>query len=145
MAPYGQTFSQLEQPLHIISSGWAVHGLQVRLSLHRRPMTFAAAADACATVSGMSFGPWHVPERNTPAVGLSTGRSFGCASVKKSFVSIDAVSIVAMLLADLSGSMAAARTTMSASIWSWRLSSKSLACTFSLPPSGTTLPTMPLM
>ena len=31
---------------------------------------------ACATVSGISFGPWQVPERNTPAVGLSTGLSF---------------------------------------------------------------------
>ena len=29
----------------------------VRLSLQRRPMTFAAAAEACATVSGISFGP----------------------------------------------------------------------------------------
>ncbi len=58
-------------------------------------MTFAAAAPAWATVSGMSFGPWHTPERNTPAVGLSTGRSFGCASVKKSLVSMEAVSIVA--------------------------------------------------
>ena len=77
IAPYGQTFSQLEQPLHIISSGCATHGLHVSESLHRSPMTFAAAADACATVSGISFGPWHIPDRNTPAVGLSTGRSFG--------------------------------------------------------------------
>ena len=63
IAPYGQTFSQLEQPLHIISSGCATHGLHVSESLHRRPMTFAAAADACATVSGISFGPWHMPDR----------------------------------------------------------------------------------
>ena len=131
--------------MHIISSGCATHGLQVRLSLHRRPMTFAAAADACATVSGISFGPWHMPDRNTPAVGLSTGRSFGWASVKKSLVSMEAVSIVASGRADLSGSMAAARTTMSASMCNCRFSSRSEACTLSLPPSGVTLPTMPLM
>jgi len=106
---------------------------------------FAAAADACATVSGISFGPWHIPDRNTPAVGLSTGRSFGWASVKKSFVSMEAVSMVASGRADLSGSMAAASTTMSASMCSCRLSSRSEACTFSLPFSGVTLPTMPLM
>ena len=40
-------------------------------------VVLSAAADACATVSGISFGPWHIPDRNTPAVGLSTGRSFG--------------------------------------------------------------------
>ncbi len=59
------------------------------------PTTLTAAAPACATVSGISFGPWHTPERKTPAVGDSTGRSFACASVKKSLVSILAVSMVA--------------------------------------------------
>ena len=49
-------------------------------------------------------------------VGLSTGRSLGWASVKKSLVSMLAVSMVARGRADLSGSMAAASTTMSASI-----------------------------
>ena len=46
IAPYGHTFSQEEQPLHIISSECATHGLQVSLSLASRPMTFAAAAPA---------------------------------------------------------------------------------------------------
>ena len=88
--------------------------------------TGARIAPACATVSGISFGPWHAPERNTPAVGLSTGRSFGCASVKKSLVSIEAVSIVASGLALLSGSMAAASTTRSASILIFSLLIRSL-------------------
>ena len=55
----------------------------------------AAAALAWETVSGMSFGPWQTPERKMPAVGLSTGRSLGWASVKKSLVSMLAVSMVA--------------------------------------------------
>ena len=108
-------------------------------------MTFAAAALASETVSGISFGPLHAPARKTPAVGLSTGRSFGCASVKKSFVSMLAVSCVASGLADLSGSIAAARTTKSASIRSCLLSIRSDACTRSLPFSGVTFPTAPLM
>ena len=37
-----------------------------------------------------------------PAVGLSTGRSLACASVKKSLVSMEAVSMVASGRADLS-------------------------------------------
>ncbi len=80
-----------------------------------------------------------------PAVGLSTGRSLGWASVKKSLVSMEAVRIVANGRAEGSGSMAAARITMSASIWSWRFSSRSEACTRSLPPWGTTFPTWPLI
>ncbi len=92
----------------------------------------------------MSLGPWHAPDRNTPAVGLSTGRSFGCASEKKSFVSIDAVSIVASARAPGSGSIAAASTTMSAGIKSCSSFSKSLPCTISLPFCRQTLPTMPL-
>ena len=81
-----------------------------------------------------------------PAVGLSTGRSLAWASVKKSLVSMEAVSIVASGRADLSGSMAAARTTMSASMCSCSFASRSEACTRSLPSErGTTLPTMPLM
>ena len=75
-------------------------------------MTFAAAAPAWATVSGISLGPWQVPDKNIPAVGLSTGLSLGWASVKKSLVSMLAVSIVARALADLSGSMAGANTTI---------------------------------
>ena len=57
-----------------------------------------------------------MPERNTPAVGLSTGRSLGCAFGEEVVVSILAVSMVASGRADLSGSIAAARTTRSASI-----------------------------
>ena len=52
-------------------------------------MALIAAAPACATVSGISFGPWHTPERNTPAVGDSTGRSFG-VSLGEEVVGIDA-------------------------------------------------------
>ena len=59
------------------------------------------------------------------AVGLSTGRSLGWASVKKSLVSMEAVSMVAMERALSSGSMAAARMTISASIWNCSLLSKS--------------------
>ena len=62
-----------------------------------------------------------------PAVGLSTGRSLGCASVKKSLVSMDAVSMVAKGRAEGSGSMAAASTTMSAWMCSCRFSSRSEA------------------
>jgi autotransporter-associated beta strand protein len=39
--------------------------------------------DAWATVSGMSFGAWHAPATKMPAVFISTGRSFGCASARK--------------------------------------------------------------
>ena len=75
-----------------------------------------AAAPAWATVSGISFGPWQTPERKTPAVGDSTGRSFGCASVRKLLLSMLAVSMVASFLTEGSGSMAVARTTISAFI-----------------------------
>ena len=57
IAPYGHTFSQDEQPLHMSSSEWATQGLQVMLFLQSRPIAFAAAALACATVSGISLGP----------------------------------------------------------------------------------------
>ena len=37
----------------------------------------------CATAVGMSLGDWHAPARNTPAVLVSTGRSFGWPSFRK--------------------------------------------------------------
>ena len=81
-----------------------------------------------------------------PAVGLSTGRSLGWASVKKSLVSMLAVSMVASGRADLSGSMAAASTTRSASMCSCSSGQQVGGLHLQLPsPSGATLPTMPLM
>lgn len=55
-------------------------GVRQQLVLRQQADTLTAAAPACETVSGISFGPWHMPLRKIPAVGLSTGRSFGCAS-----------------------------------------------------------------
>ena len=115
MAPYGHTFAQVEHPLHRSSSDCAVHGLVISLSFASSPMAFTAAAPAWATVSGISFGPWHTPDRKIPAVGDSTGRSFACASVRKLLVSMLAVNMVAIFLTPGFGSMAVARTTISAS------------------------------
>ena len=56
-------------------------------SLLNRPSTLAAAPLAMATDSGMSRGAWQAPARNTPAVLVSTGRSLGCASLKKPWAS----------------------------------------------------------
>jgi hypothetical protein len=68
-----------------------------------------------------------------------------CASVNQSFVSMEAVSIVARCRALWLGSMAAASTTMSALMVSCSFISRSDACTISFPFSGVTLPTAPLM
>jgi hypothetical protein len=38
-------------------------------------MAFAAAALACMTVSGMSFGSWNAPAGKTPGRDVSRGRS----------------------------------------------------------------------
>ena len=123
-----------------------MQGLVFSESLASSPMTFTAAAPAWATVSGMSFGPWHTPERNTPAVGDSTGRSLGWASVRKLLVSIEAVSMVAILRTSGFGSMAVASTTRSAFFRICLFSSRSTPCTSRLPSGwGATLPTWPLM
>ena len=146
MAPYGHTFAQVEHPLQRSSSDLAVHGFVISLSFARSPMAFTAAAPAWETVSGMSLGPWHTPDRKIPAVGDSTGRSLGCASVRKLLVSMLAVSMVAIFLTEGSGSMAVARTTISASMRICLLSMRSTPCTNNCPFGwGATLPTWPLM
>ena len=94
-------------------------------------MTFAAAALGAYGLKEYPLVPGRCRKGKMPAVGLSTGRSLGWASVKKSFVSMEAVSMVARGRADLSGSMAAARTTISASMCSCRPPSRSDAWTFS--------------
>ena len=117
----------------MLSSDCATQGLVFKESFAKSPMTFAAQALACETVSGMSFGPWHTPARYTPAVGLSTGFSFGCASVRKLLVSMLAVSSVAIFLTLGSGSMAVARTTRSLAMVTCSFSIRLLPCTISLP------------
>jgi hypothetical protein len=75
----------------------------------------------CRTCLGNGFrnilsDPWHIPAKKMPAVGLSTGLSLGCASVKKSSLSMLVVSMVASFRTSLLGLIAVAKTTKSASI-----------------------------
>ncbi len=78
------------QPEH--SSSWIT---EVAASISTVPLliidnTLAAAADACATVSGISFGPWQQPAMKTPSVVVATGSSLGCFSKKETiFASAD--------------------------------------------------------
>ena len=55
----------------------ATVGSRSSISFEKRPRIFAEAALAMATASGMSRGAWQAPATKTPAVFVSTGRSFG--------------------------------------------------------------------
>ena len=62
---------------HLAESVPGIHAIVGRAS------TLAAAAEPCATEAGMSFAPWQMPTKNTPAVLVSTGFSLTWLSTKK--------------------------------------------------------------
>ena len=57
-----------------------VTGEKTWIPLALRANDSAAAPLACATVSGISLGPWQAPAKNTPLEGVETGSSLGCSS-----------------------------------------------------------------
>ena len=61
----------------------AISGSAVMKSWLNRASVLADAAEAVATVSGMSLGDWQAPVRKIPRVTLSTGASLVCASVNR--------------------------------------------------------------
>ena len=63
MAVNGQTSLQRRQATQCRSSTSAIIGSDKRCGLEKRSTTLAAAPEAWATVSGMSFGYWHAPAR----------------------------------------------------------------------------------
>src|SRR3972149_245828 len=74
-----------------------------------------AAAPAWQTVSLMSFGDSHMPQKNTPFVGASTGLSFGCDSMKKPSEVLLRVKSFEIFLRSLGGSTPTESTSMSSS------------------------------
>jgi hypothetical protein len=77
-------------------------------------MAAAAAAAACATVSGMSLGPWIVPARNIPSAVVSNGLNLGCNSNAKPPGSHETFSNLLRGSQSLGGTTADSRTTKSA-------------------------------
>ena len=76
-------------------------------------MASAAAAPACATESGISFGPWQQPARKMPSVKVLTGASLGCRSRKKPSVPQLMLNMRRTLWASAWGSSPIESTTMS--------------------------------
>jgi len=70
-------------PSHFSASTCTIIGDFSTLSCAKRESAFEAAPEAWATVSGISFGPRHVPARKNPEFTDSTGLNFGCASERK--------------------------------------------------------------
>ena len=83
MAEYGQTLTHMPQPVHRVSSTWAVMASTVTWPWDMRMLALEAAAEAWVTESLMSLGPSAQPAKKIPPVGVSTGRSLGWASRKK--------------------------------------------------------------
>ena len=73
---------QRKQAAHMRSFTPAISGSRVSSSLAKVSCTLEAAAEACATDSGMSLGLWHAPQMKTPPVLVSTGRSLGWDSIR---------------------------------------------------------------
>jgi len=94
-ASYGHRGTQMLHPLHNSPTTRATVGSRSSVGLERRSSALPAAPLACATVSGISLGDCPAPARKIPAVGLSSGRSLGCASEKKPFASSEALSLLA--------------------------------------------------
>src|SRR5512136_2786232 len=75
-----------------------------------------AAALPCATLYGISLGPWHAPATNMPSVGVSIGLSFGWLSMKKPSLPREMPKILATSAEPLLGMAAVQSTTISLSI-----------------------------
>ena len=76
-------------------------------------MAIEAAALACVTVSGMSFGSWKAPATNTPGREVDSGDSRSVAQKPYSLSSMP--SVCGAFLADVPGSMPTESTTRSKS------------------------------
>ena len=83
MAEKGQTSTQMPHCLHSSGSTTAVMASTLMYGELSRISARAAAALACVTESLMSFGASAQPAMYTPLVGVSTGLSLGCASMRK--------------------------------------------------------------
>ncbi|OPX73131.1 MAG: hypothetical protein A4E38_00245 [Methanoregulaceae archaeon PtaB.Bin108] len=106
-----------------------------------------AAPSADATVSGISFGPWHTPARKTPAVVVPHGLSFGWASRSQPSIDFETPKSLRVFSVDSHGSTAAASTTMSTSrlIGRLRRVSSALMRRFLVLGSSSTFATRPRM
>jgi len=113
-ALYGHIVTQTPHPPHNSSSIATTSGEWVNFSLASSAIAFAAAPLPCATDSGISFGPWPAPATNTPAIRLSTGRNFGCASFRNPSLPQLILRIREMAEVLGCGSIDRARTTRSA-------------------------------
>ncbi len=77
MAVCGHTPTQMWQPQHFSGSMYEIVGSTLTVGLSTRASAHAAAAPACATVSGMSLGYWQQPAMKMPSVTVLTGSSLG--------------------------------------------------------------------
>ncbi len=78
--------------------------------LDRMVAALAAAPQACEMLSSMNFGQCAIPQRKTPSVAKSTGRSFMWASKKKPSFVKGTLSISAIRLLSGFGMVAALKT-----------------------------------
>src|ERR1017187_6967104 len=69
---YGQVRTQAKQAAQVCSLMWAISGSRVSSRAGNVPATLLAAAEACATASGISLGAWQAPHTKTPAALVST-------------------------------------------------------------------------
>ena len=76
-------------------------------------MTLAAAADPCATLAGISFGPTAQPATRIPSVMVVTGSSLTCRSMKNPSTLQEMPNILATSLASSCGSRPVERITIS--------------------------------
>src|ERR1039457_3848171 len=75
---YGQVRTQAKQAAQVFTSMCVSSGLRVSSLAAIVTATLLAAAEAGATVSGISLGAWQAPHTKTPAALVSTGRNLGC-------------------------------------------------------------------
>src|SRR5512139_273399 len=82
IAEYGQISMHNLQPAQRSGLMVAVVGSTSISPWADRDIASAAAAEAWATVSGISFGPWQHPAKKIPSTFVDTGLNFGWASMK---------------------------------------------------------------
>jgi hypothetical protein len=91
-----------------------IESMWTRPAFSSAPAREAAAPD-WQTVSLMSLGASHMPAKNTPLVGASTGFSLGCDSMKNPSLVRESVSMRAILAKSCGGWTPTDSTTMSSS------------------------------
>ena len=96
----------------------------------------AAAAEAWATVWGISLGDWQHPTTKIPSFMVATGSSLGCFSRKNPSALRLTENILATSSASARGSMAVLSTTISTGVRRCRPTRVSSPMTISLPSSS---------